>query len=262
MPIAFCEPVQPNACANVKLGRLGLAVGLILALGACSGDAERSRSSDDSTGIGSTSNGGSAAMDGQGGSGTPSVGGSVSTDGMGGSVQVNGAGGSAVVDGSGGSSTDGGSAGSLTTGGGAGSATTDGSAGSLALGGSAGSVTTGGSGGEAGGVSTDSETPPIAECVAFCASSSRFCNGPNLEVATSSSVVGTNVGCTLTVELPASGSVEVDLNCVSGEVCIERGSACFGVPGECYAANWGASGFSYFIPGCLNGSLTCSLATP
>lgn len=174
-------------------------------------------------------------MDGQGGSGTPCVGGSVSTDGMGGSVQVNGAGGSAVVDGSGGSSTDGGSVGS---------------------------VTTGGSGGEAGGVSTDGETPPVAECVAFCASSSRFCSGPNLEVATSSSVVGTNAGCTLTVELPASGSVEVDLDCVSGEVCIEQGSACFGEPGECYAADWGASGFSYFIPGCLNGSLVCSLPTP
>ena len=123
--------------------------------------------------------------------------------------------------------------------------------------GAGGSSEMGGTGGMAG--SAGAADQPDEACMAFCALSDPMCSGPDLEYASSSTITETTpTGCSLTVELPFSGTVEVNLDCTQKEACVEQGSGCLGSPGECYTAEASSEGnFWYLLPNCINGSLDC-----
>jgi hypothetical protein len=141
----------------------------------------------------------------------------------------------------------------------AGGSSSGGSPSAAGTGGSAGSGGSGTGGNAAGGSSGGGGAQPDPACLAFCASSDRTCGGPDAEAATSSAITATTpTGCSLTVELAVSGTVEVDIDCTAEEACVENASGCLGTPGMCYAAEVTDTDFSYRLDGCLQGGLWCT----
>jgi hypothetical protein len=109
----------------------------------------------------------------------------------------------------------------------------------------------GGAGGQGG--------APDADCLALCAQPDLWCQGPGVESASVLLSDITGVGCITTVMLPLSGDITLTIDCLMGEACVTAGDGgCAGKAGECYPTSFTASSFSYALPNCTDGSLSCA----
>ncbi len=144
-----------------------------------------------------------------------------------------------------------------TTGGGGGAGGQGGTTSSGTGGGGTGGGGTGG--GSQGGGGQGGAGQASTECLALCGQSELSCWGPDTENGTVTFSDVTATGCTATVVLASSGTFTFTLDCVAEETCMTAGNAgCLGTPGECEPTTFTTSSFSYHIPECVNGSLSCS----
>ena len=69
--------------------------------------------------------------------------------------------------------------------------------------------------------------------------------------------------CTFTATLPVSGTVEMTIDCFNMQACITASDGgCAGNVGECYPLTVDGDSFSYMVPNCIQGSLSCSKVSP
>jgi hypothetical protein len=107
----------------------------------------------------------------------------------------------------------------------------------------------------------DVTSAPDPACLAFCASHDLACLGADTEYGTGTVTVVTAKGCSVEVMLVVTGTIDLTVDCTSKSVCVDRAPGeCTGTAGMCYPAReLTAMGFAYSLPGCIHGSLGCSV---
>jgi hypothetical protein len=104
----------------------------------------------------------------------------------------------------------------------------------------------------------DAARAPDSACLAFCASKNLWCLGVDTESGTGVITATTAKGCSVKVTLVVSGTTDATVDCAARNVCVDQGpGGCMGVAGMCYQADLTATGFSYGLPNCIQGSLAC-----
>ena len=104
----------------------------------------------------------------------------------------------------------------------------------------------------------DGGDTPDPGCLAICGAKELPCAGVDTEGATLTVTQTTASGCSGLVTFNVSGTLKVTIDCTSKKVCIdEGGGGCVGSAGMCYPAEFNSRGFSYSLPDCIQGSLSC-----
>jgi hypothetical protein len=108
----------------------------------------------------------------------------------------------------------------------------------------------------------DAPNAPDPACLALCAVKSLSCFGVDTESGAGTITQSTAKGCSIHVTLVVSGTEDVTVDCASKNVCVDQGpGGCMGAPGTCYpATDLTATDFSYRLPNCIEGSLTCGVS--
>ncbi|MCA9623529.1 MAG: hypothetical protein KC731_31120 [Myxococcales bacterium] len=129
-------------------------------------------------------------------------------------------------------------------------------------GGGAGGSAEGGGGMSAGGQGQGAADPDLA-CIQLCPHPGYGCEGVDTEIGSGQTSEVTPTGCTFTATLPASGTVEMTIDCLSVRACITASEGgCVGEVGACYPLTTDGMSFSYTIPDCVQGSLSCEQLSP
>ena len=147
---------------------------------------------------------------------------------------------------------------------GTGGGTSDGGSGQGASGAQGGSGASGGTG-TGSGTGGQGASDPDLTCLQLCPHPGWSCTGVDLENGSGVASEVTASGCTFTADLPVSGIVEMTIDCLNVEACITASDGnCAGNVGECYPLDVHMSGdaFSYMVPNCIQGSLSCSKLFP
>jgi hypothetical protein len=108
----------------------------------------------------------------------------------------------------------------------------------------------------------DAPSTPDPACLAFCTAKRLECWGSDAANGTGTITETTANGCSVEVKLDVNGTMAVTLDCTAKKVCLDRypDYGCYGEVGKCYDANdTSATSFGYFVSGCLQGSLSCSV---
>lgn len=126
---------------------------------------------------------------------------------------------------------------------------------------------TGGTGGTGTGPGTGGQgaSDPDLACIQLCPHPSYECTGVDTELGSGVTSDLMSGSCTFTATLPVSGTVEMTLDCYNVQACITASDGgCAGNVGECYPLTVGGDddSFSYMVPNCIQGSLSCSKVSP
>ncbi|HHH30945.1 MAG TPA: hypothetical protein ENK57_21735 [Polyangiaceae bacterium] len=141
---------------------------------------------------------------------------------------------------------------------GGGGATGDGGNGQGASGGTGGTGAGPGAGGQG-------ASDPDLTCLQLCPHPGWDCTGVDLENGSGVASDVTSTGCTFTATLATSGTVEMMIDCLDVQACVTASDgSCAGNVGECYPLDvaMDAESFSYMVPNCIQGSLSCSKLYP
>lgn len=131
--------------------------------------------------------------------------------------------------------------------------------------GGSGQGASGGTGGTGPGTGGQGASDPDLTCIQLCPHPGWDCTGVDLENGSGVAADVTSSGCTFTATLPASGTVEMTIDCLNVQACITASDGgCAGNVGECYPLTvaMDAESFSYMVPNCIQGSLSCSKLYP
>jgi hypothetical protein len=146
--------------------------------------------------------------------------------------------------------------------------TSSGSAGGGTASGGSGQGASGGTGGNGGtgtgpGTGGQGASDPDLACIQLCAHPTYECTGVDTEFGSGATSELTSSGCTFTANLPVSGTVEMTIDCLNVQACITASDGgCAGNVAECYPLTVDGESWSYMVPNCIQGSLSCTQLFP